>query len=126
LKNKRLTIRDKKKGIAYLIDTGADISVIPRGMVHGKLKSTDLKLFAANNTEIRTYGVKTKILDIGLRRPFPWNFVIADVKQPIIGADFLAHHGILTDLKNHRLIDERTMLSTITYPSFSINNQPRM
>jgi len=69
-------------------------------------------LYAANNTEIRTYGIKTQVLDLGLRRSFRWNFIIADVKQAIIGADFLAHHGILPDLKNRRLIDEHTTLTT--------------
>lgn len=115
--NRRLTIRDRKDGITYLIDTGADISVIPKGMIRGTLKPTDLRLFAVNNTEIHTYGTKTQTLDIGLRRPFRWNFVIANVRQLIIGADFLAHHGILPDLKNRRLIDERTTLTAKTYPS---------
>lgn len=99
------------------MDTGADISVIPKGMLRGTHKPTDIRLFAANNTEIRTYGTITQVLDIGLRRPFRWNFVIADVKQPIIGADFLAHHGILLDLKNRRLIDEHTTLTTKTHAS---------
>ncbi|KAK2577895.1 hypothetical protein KPH14_012635 [Odynerus spinipes] len=90
----------------------ADISVIPKRMVHGAVKATDFQLFAANNTVIHTYGTQTRTLNLGLRRPFLWNFVIADVKQPIIGADFLAHHGILPDLKNRRLIDEQTTLTT--------------
>lgn len=50
-------------------------------------------------------------MDLGLRRPFRWQFIIADVKQLIIGTDFLAHHGILPDLKNRRLVDEQTLLS---------------
>lgn len=112
IKNRRLTISDRKDGVAYLIDTGADISVIPRRMVKGALIHTDFQLFAANNTVINTYGNRTRTLDLGLRRPFRWQFVVADVTQPIIGADFLAHHGILPDLKNRRLVDERTLLST--------------
>jgi len=97
-----LTIGDRKEGTKYLIDTGADISVIPRNMIRGLLKPSDLRLFAANNIEICTYGTQTRILDVGFRRPFRWDFLIADVKQSIIGADFLAHHGILPDLKNRR------------------------
>lgn len=97
------------------MDTGADISVIPKRMVRGAHKPTDIRLFAANNTEIRTYGIKTQTLNIGLRRPFRWDFIIADVRQPIIGADFLAHHGILPDLKNRKLVDERTLLSAQAY-----------
>ncbi|CAL1683860.1 unnamed protein product [Lasius platythorax] len=81
-------------------------------MMRGKLTPVDFQLFAANNTVINTYGSSSRVVDLGLRRPFRWQFIIADVRQPIIGADFLAHHGILPDLKNKRLVDEQTLLST--------------
>jgi cleavage and polyadenylation specificity factor subunit 1 len=55
------------------------------------------------------YGLK---LDLGLRRHFPWNFLIANVQSPIIGADFLHHHNLLVDLKHKRLIDSTTSVST--------------
>ncbi|RLU20852.1 hypothetical protein DMN91_007466 [Ooceraea biroi] len=61
-------------------DTGADISAIPRSMVRGKCNPTDLELFAANNTKIRTYGSKTRILNLGLRRSFTWDFLVADIR----------------------------------------------
>lgn len=108
----RLTICDKKNGTTYLIDTGADISVIPKSLVRGVFHPTDYKLFAANNTVIRIYGCKMRVLDLGLRRPFKWSFVIAEVRQPIIGADFLAHYGLLPDLKHGKLIDQQTLLRT--------------
>jgi len=110
-KNKRLAVSDKKDGTTYLIDTGADISVLPRRMLRGRFTPTDFQLFAVNNTTIKTYGRKTQVVDLGLRRSFRWQFTIADVVQPIIGADFLAHYGILPDLKNKRLVDEQTLLS---------------
>lgn len=110
MQNKRLAISDKRNGITYLIDTGADISVIPRKMMRGKLTPVDYQLYAANSTIIKTYGSTTQTVDLGLRRPYTWQFTIAEVKQPIIGADFLAYHGILPDLKNRRLIDEETLL----------------
>ncbi|GFU75684.1 retrovirus-related Pol polyprotein from transposon opus [Trichonephila clavipes] len=40
-----------------------------------------------------------KELNLGLRRPFIWTFIIADVSSPIIGADFLKHFNLLIDLK---------------------------
>ncbi|GFX71235.1 transposon Tf2-8 polyprotein [Trichonephila clavipes] len=40
-----------------------------------------------------------KELNLDLRRPFIWTFIIADVSSPIIGADFLRHFNILIDLK---------------------------
>ena len=37
---------------------------------------------------------------------------MADVTTPIIGADFLAHYGILVDCKNSRIIDSTTKISS--------------
>jgi len=56
--------------------------------------------------------LKMLTLNLSLRRPFTWRFVIADVSKPIIGADFLSHFNLVVDLKNRRLIDQVTGLST--------------
>ncbi|GFX00375.1 retrovirus-related Pol polyprotein from transposon opus [Trichonephila clavipes] len=53
-----------------------------------------------------------KELNLGLRRPFIWTFIIADVSSPIIGADFLKHFNLLIDLKKKRLVDVETSLFT--------------
>ena len=62
--------------------------------------------------QIHTYGVIPINLDLGLRRAFIWNFVVADVSVPILGSDFLAYFGLLPDCRNQRLIDSVTGLST--------------
>jgi len=49
-------------------------------------------------------------LDFGLRRNYKWKFIVAKVTTPIIGADFLAHHNLLVDLKSGKLIDNTTRL----------------
>ena len=51
-------------------------------------------------------------LNLGLRRDFVWIFVVADVSKPIIGADFLAHFGLLVDMRNRRLLDQTTLLTS--------------
>ncbi|GFV44909.1 retrovirus-related Pol polyprotein from transposon opus [Trichonephila clavipes] len=53
-----------------------------------------------------------KELNLGLRRPFIWTFIIADVSSPIIGADFLKHFNLLIDLKKKSLVDVETSLFT--------------
>jgi hypothetical protein len=52
-------------------------------------------LCAANGTTIRTYGRLPLSLNLGLRREFTWRFVVADVTQSLIGADFRSHFGLL-------------------------------
>ncbi|GFX21902.1 uncharacterized protein TNCV_2311801 [Trichonephila clavipes] len=79
---------DRKSGQKFLIDSGSEICVIPPSPTMNKSPS-NFSLFAANNTKIPAYGMVHKELNLGLRRPFIWTFIIADVSSPIIGADFL-------------------------------------
>lgn len=92
------------------MDTGSDVSVIPFSFFKNKLIMDSFKLFAANGSEIRTFGRRVQVLEFGLRRKFSFSFVVADVSKPIIGADFLNHFGLWVDLKNKRLIDGSTNL----------------
>ncbi|XP_029162610.1 uncharacterized protein LOC114934135 [Nylanderia fulva] len=81
-------------------------------MVRGLRQRSTYELLAANGTPIFTYETENMTLNFGLRQAFAWRFVIADVSRPIIGADFLAHYGLLVDLRNSRLVDQLTSLTT--------------
>ncbi|GFV48745.1 retrovirus-related Pol polyprotein from transposon opus [Trichonephila clavipes] len=88
------------------------ISVIPKSFApHAKVQQ-DITFYATNGTKIPTYGTKRILLDLGLRCQFTWSFVIADVRQPIIGVDFLKHFNLLVHAKHHRVIDANTKLSS--------------
>jgi len=103
-------VTDISTTVNFLIGTDADLCVYPR-MVREPRQRSPYKLTAAN-TIIHTYGTETLMLNFGLRRTFTWRFVIADVTKPIVGPDFLAHYGLLVDLRNCRLVDQLTSLST--------------
>lgn len=94
----------------FLVDTGADISVLPPSL-DSKIKPSSSCLFAANGTKINTYGEKRISLNFGLRRQLQWTFTVADVSCPIIGADFLRNFGLLVDMRRGKLIDSETQLS---------------
>ncbi|GFW04728.1 RT_RNaseH_2 domain-containing protein [Trichonephila clavipes] len=98
----RLFLLDRKSGQKFLIDSGSEICVIPPSPTMNKSPQSNFSLFAANNTKIPAYGMVRKELNLGLRRPFIWTFIIADVSSPIIGADFLKHLNLLIDLKKKR------------------------
>ncbi|GFX35425.1 retrovirus-related Pol polyprotein from transposon 297 [Trichonephila clavipes] len=99
----RLFLLDRKSGQKFLIDSGSEICVIPPSPAMNKSPQSNFSLFAANNTKIPAYGMVRKELNLGLRRPFIWTFIIADVSSPIIGADFLKHFNLLIDLKKKDL-----------------------
>ena len=105
-------VHDKASGTQFLVDTGAEVSVIPPNPSdkrHRTDNSTVLQ--AVNKSSISTYGERSLTLDLGLRRTFRWIFIIADISTPIIGADFLREFGLLVDLKHSKLHDTTTSLT---------------
>lgn len=114
---------DSTSGFTFLIDTGADLSVIPNHYFGKLAQNSDLHLSAANGSKITTYGTKLLDINLGLRRAFPHYFILASVDRPIIGADFLTKYNLIVDLKNKRLLDGTTNLyiqvvtTTISSPS---------
>lgn len=85
-------IRDRSSPLCFLVDTGAQVSIVPPSHTERATSKGNVRLQAVNGSEIATFGVHSLTPDIGLRRLFPWVFIIADVPQPILGADFL-HAG---------------------------------
>lgn len=107
----RLYVKDHETSKKFLIDTGADVSVLPPSWVNWKTETSSICLYAANGTTIATFGEHRLKFSLGLRRSYTWIFLIADVKQAIIGADFLRQHDLLIDMKSSRLIDATTLLT---------------
>ena len=95
------------------MDTGADVSVFPPTAAERRHPSSSLHLQAANGTAIKTFGQKLLVLDLGLRRPISWPFLIADCTKPIIGSDLLFHYSLAVDLRHCRLVDQTTALASV-------------
>lgn len=83
-------VTNSSAGLCFLMDTEAQISVIPPSGTGRKHQKDSLSLQAANNTPIVTYGTQSLTLNIGLLRKFQWIFIIADVKNPILGTNITA------------------------------------
>ncbi|XP_066954372.1 uncharacterized protein [Macrobrachium rosenbergii] len=97
-------ITDKISKCHLLVDMGATQSVfLPSREALEKIPDSVPTLIAANGTPIRTYGTTTWAISIlGCR--YHWPFVIAHVMFPLLGADFLGHHGLLVDAARQRLL----------------------
>ncbi|KRZ65366.1 Transposon Tf2-6 polyprotein [Trichinella papuae] len=93
--------------MSFLVDTGSEISVLPSVTTpRNQLRTADIPhLTAANGTRIDVIGSRELTVDLGLARPMRWKFIVARIRQPILGADFLRHFGLLVDLKHYRLVD---------------------
>ena len=119
-------IMDRNQGLRFLVDTGAEVSVLPPTCAERRHPSESLTLQAVNGTRIATYGTRSLTLNLGLRRTLRWVFIVADVQQPILGADFLSHFNLHVDMTHCRLVDALTqftiqgMYSKASTPSPSI------
>ena len=97
-----LHVRDAISGAQFLVDTGAQVSIIPpTGKDRSRPSRTNL--VAANGSEIKSFGTRQRTIKIDNSK-HSWRFQLADVRQSILGADFLQAQGYLVDLKNRRLI----------------------
>ena len=104
-------LSDTKSGIRFLVDTGACRSLCPPTLAkHNNDCKPHGQLTAANGSPILIYGSTSLSLFFNGRQ-FEWDFIIAQVCIPILGADFLAHFKLLVDMANHRLIDATSLES---------------
>ena len=98
-----LFLWDRCSGRRFLVDTGAQVSVFPASNNEQRSTTSGPALVAANHTAIRTYGSRTIQLKFD-NNSFVWSFILADVPQPLLGADFLRANNLLVDLKGRRLV----------------------
>ena len=92
----------------FLIDTGAEVSVIPATFMDKQYKPPSKPLTAANGSYIATYG--SRKLQFRLDGElYEWQFIVADVERPLLGADFLRHAGLLVNVSTGKLINPNTL-----------------
>ena len=76
----------EKSGVERLIDSGAQISATVR--LPSDRPDQNVNLVAVNGSKIKTYGVRVINVKIG-RKMYSIEAVICDIKQDILGMDFL-------------------------------------
>ncbi|XP_037280040.1 uncharacterized protein LOC119173013 [Rhipicephalus microplus] len=109
LRGPRIFVTDQVTKRRFLVDYDSDICCFPRTFLRDKRPRTSSELSAVNHLSIKTYGSLPFNSNFkNLCRDFLWNFVIADVTEPIIGPDFLAYYSLLPDCRYDRLFDATT------------------
>ena len=113
-------IRDHNSGGTFLVDTGAQVSVLPATVWDRRgHKGSDLK--AANQTPIYTYGRWNLMLKFGDKR-FEKEFIIADVPNRILGMDFFEENQLSIDAKNKEIF---TRVDNATICQVAVSDEPR-
>ena len=86
--NNLLYVTDTVTKRKWLVDGGAVLSIVPPTLSQRTAGKSSTQLQAANGTKISCYGVQEMVVSLADRQVrFPIH--IADVKQSILGADFL-------------------------------------
>ena len=93
-----LHVVDGLTGEKWLVDGGALLSIVPPTARQRSIGPNDTVLQAANGSRIACYGYEDRTIRIGSEN-FTFQFIIADVSQRILGADFLAEFYLAP---NHR------------------------
>ena len=105
-----LYVKDDISGHRFLFDTGALVRVFPASGLNTCSHRPSALLEVANGSTIHTYGDKVMTLSINGRK-YVWKFIVADVMQPILGADFLCSNTLMVDVKGQQLVDPTTCTS---------------
>ncbi|VDP01695.1 unnamed protein product [Schistosoma mattheei] len=101
----------------FFVGSGAEVSVLPSNS-NDRLHESALNLQAANGKTITIYGITYVSLNVGLRKPIHWIFVVADVSMPIININLLQHQNPFIDTRKRRPVDGNNNLS-VCVSSFS-------
>jgi len=99
-----LSIRDSRTGVSFLIDTGADVSVLPATECDRHFKHSSKELTAANGSAIKTFGKCQRYVTLDNFK-YSHEFYIAAVTRPILGADFFRSHHLAIDVRGRRLLN---------------------
>ena len=105
-------IKDELSDYRFLVDTGAFRSILPPpGDINTINHPSSSDLVAANGTSIRTYGEQQVNIRLS-GQAYTWTFIIADVRHPLLGADFLSHYSLMVDVARNRLLNIDSFTST--------------
>ena len=66
-----LILADRNNGFGFLVDTGAEVSIVPPSAMEQKNRQ-EYSLHVANNNACATFGEHFLQLDLGLHRSFLW------------------------------------------------------
>ena len=99
-----LHVNDTRRDEKWLVDGGALLSIIPPTPHQRRRGPTGGQLRAANGTDIKCYGTVNRTITIG-ETDFSFDFTIADVRNRILGADFLATFYLAPNHRDALLIN---------------------
>ena len=122
-KGSLLHVIDSREQKKWLVDGGALLSIIPPTAAQRLAGPNGTRLQAANGSNIDCFGTISKTLTIG-DRSFTFEFIIADVRQRILGADFLANFYLAPNHRDGVLLDLNTFNTLPATLAYGVSSEP--
>ena len=99
-----LFLKDILSDREFLADSGASVSVFP-----GPRSSSDDKVCLMTDDGSPMVCSGTRLIPLQFScgsgsKVYTWNFQLAPVSVPLLGADFLEHFNLLVDIKGRKLV----------------------
>ena len=98
-------VQDLRNGRQYLVDTGAEFSILPASFEDKRRLPPLENLEAANGSLVHVYGRRNTTLNFGQGKTYTHTFLLADVTKPLLGVDFFNSNNIGIDTKGRRMYD---------------------
>ena len=99
-------LKDTATDTHFLVDTGACRSFIKPQPGYRPSRYQGPPIYTANGQSLKVYGLRTLPLTLQGRH-YKWEFLVADVSRPLLGADFLKAYNIAVDVASGRLLHTR-------------------
>ena len=90
--------------------------MVPVTGVESRTVKSGLFLLAANGSKIQSFETKKLTLHFN-SGIYHWEFVVAQVSKPLLGADFLRINKLLVDMANRQLVDATFCTSPLGHTS---------
>jgi hypothetical protein len=112
-------VTDKAASKHFLVDAGSSFSILP----HRASKPTSgPSLYSANGSRIQCWGYGHQSVHFA-SSDYPWNFLLADVKFPILGIDFLKHFQLVVGVHKEQLMPLSALAAGVSGDIFAIAGQ---
>ena len=85
----------------FIVDTGAEVSVLPRSKFTPE-RDTNRKLRTASSESLGVSGLLSGVVSLGNFRA-EHEFFVGEVQEPVLGMDFLKPHGVVIDTSSGEL-----------------------
>jgi hypothetical protein len=103
---------EKTSSKLFLADTGASLSILPH---KSNARPSGPKLLSVNGENIKAWGYKPHTLVFGQSK-FTFRFLLADVKNPILGNDFFKKFNLLVSPPTNQVLFRSSMQDILQAP----------